>query len=413
MLPLEGTKILDFSLAIMGPLSATMLGDMGADVIKVERTQGEEVRRGRAAGSDVMYSEEQLDKEKSLPDATMWMVNNRNKRSLAIDVRTKEGREVILKLAKDRDVLLHNFRPGTMDKLGLAYKDISQVNPQIIYCTVCGFGATGPLAHRIGGDIYTQALTGMVSQMGGPNVPVTNVPFISVDHAGAMLTSYAIMLALFHRQRTGEGQELWVNQTDVGMWLQATEMGEYLIDRKIKRQTGRGGQEVPNGAFQTSDGAIVTLFASGPFWPRFCKAIGLEQLAADPRFENDEVRWQHMEELYAILDPHFLTKTRAEWQQIFKEARLRADSCLTYEELCAPHPQIEANEGITTINHPTQGKMRVLGVPVKLTKTPGKPQRHPPLLGEHTEGILTELGYSEAEITELEDRKIVKTYKPI
>ena len=139
MLPLEGIKILDFSLAIMGPLSTTMLGDMGADVIKVERTQGEEVRRGRAAGSDVMYSEEQLESEKSLPDATMWIVSNRNKRSLAIDVRTNEGREIILKLAKDRDVFLHNFRPGTMDNLGLTYKDISQVNAP---CTGVPYNST-------------------------------------------------------------------------------------------------------------------------------------------------------------------------------------------------------------------------------------------------------------------------------
>ncbi|MFC2005978.1 CaiB/BaiF CoA transferase family protein [Chloroflexota bacterium] len=411
MLPLEGIKVLDFSLAVMGPLSTVMLGDMGAEVTKVERIQGEEIRKGlRGAGTDAMFTKEQLEellkKEESLPDTAHWMSSNRNKRSLAIDVRQEKGREVILKLAEDTDVVLQNFRPGTMDRLGLGYKDIAQVNPQVIYCTVYGFGATGPLSHRIGGDLYTQALSGVVSQMGGPNIPPTSIPFLFIDHGGAILTAYSIMLALFHRQRTGEGQELWVNQTDTGMWLQSSEIGRYLIDGDIRQKTGRGA------ALQVKDGIIASWHMTDPFWSRFCKVLGLEHLATDPRFENDEVRDKHIDELYAILDPVFLTKTRAEWQQAFREARLRADPCLTYEELCVPHPQVEANEGITTINHPTQGKIRMLGVPVKLTKTPGKPQRHPPLLGEHTKEILTEIGYSEKEIAELEDMNIIRTHKP-
>ncbi|MFC1984994.1 CoA transferase [Chloroflexota bacterium] len=181
---LEGIKILDFSLAMMGPLSTMMLGDMGAEVIKVERIQGEEIRKGRGAGTDASFTKEQMEellkKEEFLPDATHWMANNRSKRSLALDVRQEKGREIILKLAKETDVVIHNFRPGTMERLGLSYKDMTQVNPRVIYCTVYGFGATGPLSHRIGGDRYTQALTGMVDQMSGPNVPPTTIPFILV-----------------------------------------------------------------------------------------------------------------------------------------------------------------------------------------------------------------------------------------
>jgi len=416
MLPLEGIKVLDFSIAIMAPMGAMMLGDMGAEIIKVERVQGEEARKGRASGTDAMFTKEQLEQltkeEALLPDTALWMAHNRNKRSLSIDVRQEKGREIILKLAKDTDVVIHNFRIGTMDKLGLGYKDIVQINPQVIYCGVYGFGATGPLAHRIGGDLYSQAFTGVVSQMGGPSVPPANIPFYFIDHGGGILTAYAIMLALFHQQRTGEGQELLLNQTDVGMWLQATGLEEYLMEGKIHKNTGRGGEFPPNGTFQAKDGAMVTWFGAGPFWPQFCKIVGLEHLVNDPRFENDEVRYEHMDELYAILDPVFLTKTRDEWQQAFREARLRADPCLTYEELCAPHPQVEANEGIVTIEHPTLNKLRMLGIPLKLSKTPGKPQRHPPLLGEHSKEILTELGYSQKEITELEDMKIISTYKP-
>lgn len=415
MLPLKGIRILDFSLAMMAPLSTVMLGDMGAEVIKVERIQGEEIRKGRAAGSDGMYSPEQLQKMRAedtvIPDNARWMVSNRNKKSMAIDVRKPEGKDIVMKLVKDVDVVVHNFRPGTMDKLGLGYKDMTVVNPKVIYCVVYGFGATGPLAHRIGGDLYAQAMTGMVSQMGGGSVPPTNIPFFLIDHAGAMMTSYAIVLALLHRQRTGEGQEVSLNQTDVGMWLQASQLGEYLVNGKIDEKTGRGGQDVPNGTFQTRDGAIATWFAAGAFWAPFCKAIGLEDLVNDPRFENDKVRRENMDELYAILDPFFLTKTREEWQQIFRKAKLRVDPCLTYQELCAPHPQVVANEGIATINHPIQGAMRVLGVPVKLSKTPGKPQSHPPLLGEHTKEIMTGLGYGAEEISRLEESKVIKSYQ--
>ncbi|MFC2052569.1 CoA transferase, partial [Chloroflexota bacterium] len=208
------------------------------------------------------------------------------------------------------------------------------------------------------------------------------------------------------------GQELWLNQADVGMWLQASELGAYLIDgQMIRRKTGRGGGIPPSGVFQTKDGNILVWIPPGPSWPQFCKVTGLENLATDPRFENEESRYEHIVKLYAILDPVFLTKTRIEWQQVFREARLRADPCLTYEELCAPHPQVEANEGIITIDHPTRGKIKMLGVPVKFTKTPGKARRYPPLLSEHTKEILTQLGYSEKEITELEELKIIKTYR--
>ncbi len=411
MQALEKIKVLDFSIGVHGPLSTSMLGDMGAEVIKVERIEGEERRHGRLIGSDAMFSPEQLEEikkeEESIPDTSAWIVTNRNKRSLAIDVRPENGREIVLKLVKNTDVVLHNFRPGTMDKLGLGYQDMVKVNPQIIYCAVYAYGPTGPLSHRIGGDHWTQALTGMVSQMGGPGVPPTTIPFFSIDHAGAITTAYAIMLALFHRQRTGEGQELWVNQADIGMYLQHSEIGRYLMGEKPGKKTGRGSAVV------VKDGVMTTLGYGGALWPRFCKILGIEHLVNDPRFASDEARYEHTEELNAILDPIFLTKTKAEWAAEFRKEVSRADPCLTYEELCAPHPQVEANEMIITQDHPTRGKIRMLGVPVKLTRTPGKPQSHAPLLGEHSREILTELGYAEKEIAELEKTNIIRTYRAV
>lgn len=416
MQALEGIRILDFTQGMMGPLAAMMLSDMGASVIKVERIQGEASRHGRAAGLDAFFEET----PEQFLDRGGWLGLNRNKRSLAIDIRQEKGKQVILKLVKETDVFLHNFRHGVMERLGLDYEVISQINPRLIYCRVLGFGETGPLARSAGGDNWTQALSGMVDRMTAPNSPPRLVPFILIDHAGAILTAYGMVLALLGRERTGIGQEVTVNQLDTAMMLQATELSTCLIDNLPRQRRGLS----PFGSYRAKDGSVFAITGLGfdPGWSALCKALGLEHLQNDPRFDTVEKREENLEELTPILEEAFSQKTRVEWQQIFRQARfgepgtkgarLRCEPCYTYEELLS-HPQVEANEMITTMEHPTRGKIRMLGIPVKMSKTPGKPQRHPPLLGEHTKEILTELGYSEKEIAELEETKIIRTYQPI
>src|SRR3990172_8316602 len=198
--PLEGIKVLDFSIAVAAPFGATMLADMGADVIKVERVQGEATRLGLPAGMDDMMDTSQTS---TAPEKADWMAFNRGKRDLAIDIRNPKGLEIVLKLAKDTDVILQSFRPGVAERLGIGYEAVSQVNPRVIYGSFYGYGETGPVAHRAGGDMWSQAMSGIISVNGFRGEAPQMVPFPAVDHAGGMLMAYAVMTALFVRERTG------------------------------------------------------------------------------------------------------------------------------------------------------------------------------------------------------------------
>ena len=403
--PLEGIKILDFSIAVAAPFGGTMLADMGAEVIKVERVQGEAQRLGLPAGMD-----DKLDTsiDEGAADKADWMAFNRGKKDLAIDIRTEKGKEIVLKLAKEVDVVLQSFRPGVAERLGIGYEDISKINPKVIYCSFSGYGETGPVAHRAGGDMWSQAMSGMVSVMGYPGGSPSMLPFPACDHVGGMLVAYAIMTALYVRERTGEGQAIIVNNLNASLYLQFSGFAQYLTGERMPYKEGRGYGTPPFGPFRAKDGDVLTIFGTGPMWPDFCKVVGVEHLADDPKFKTDEARRENREEIGRLLDEAFSKKTRAEWQQIFREARMRCDPCLTYEEACA-NPQLKENDMIYTARHPTRGEVKMLGVPVKLKKTPGKPQGPSPMLGQHTEEILTGLGYSAEDIKGLEAEGVIRT----
>ena len=405
--PLEGIKVLDFSIAVAAPLGSAMLADMGADVIKIERLQGEPMRLGLPAGMDDVLATKISE---GSVDQGSWIALNRGKKDLAIDVRTEKGKEIVLKLAEGSDVILESFRPGVMDRLGFGYKDISKLNPEVVYCSFSGYGESGPWSRRAGGDMWSQAMSGMISIMGYPGGPPQMANFGPVDHAGGILTAYAIMTALFVRERTGKGQKITLNNLNAAMYLQFTGFGKYLIDGKMPYKEGRGtfGMSPPFGPIKAKDGDVITIFGSDPYWPDFCKLVGLDHLAYDPRFANDEVRIQNREEIGILLDETFSKKTRAEWQEIFREAKMRCDPCLTYDEINA-HPQTEANEIVYTTHHAIRGETKMLGVPVRLKETPGCPQGPAPLLGEHTEEILLEMGYTSEDIETLESEGIIKT----
>jgi crotonobetainyl-CoA:carnitine CoA-transferase CaiB-like acyl-CoA transferase len=402
--PLEGIKVLDLSIAVASPFGGTMLADMGAEVIKVERVQGEAHRLGLPAGMDdvldTKIGEEAL-------DMVGWMAINRGKKDLAIDLRTEKGQEVILKLAKESDVILQSFRPGVADRLGVGYAAISAINPRIIYCSFSGYGETGPLAHRAGGDMWSQAMSGMISLNGSPGGPPQMIPFPVSDHVGGMLVAYAVMTALFVRERTGIGQEITVNNLDAALYVQFSEISAYMTEKKMPYKVGRSYYTPPFGPIKARDGDIMTIFGTGPVWPAFCKLAGVEHLANDPRFATDEARTRNKEEVGRLLDEAFSKKTRAEWQKIFRDAKMRCDPCLTYQEV-TEHPQLVANDIITTVQHPVRGEVKMLGLPVKLKKTPGRPQGSSPLLGQHTEEILSGLGYTPEDISRMESEGVIK-----
>ncbi|MBN1161445.1 MAG: CoA transferase [Dehalococcoidales bacterium] len=405
--PLEGIKVLDFSIAVAAPFGAAMLADMGAEVIKVERVQGEAQRLGLPAGMDDFLDTGEVEK---MPEKADWMAFNRGKKDLAIDIRSAEGLEIVLKLAKETDVVIQSFRPGVAERLGIGYENISKINPRVIYCSFYGYGETGPVAHRAGGDMWSQAMSGMVSVIGYPGGAPQMVPFPACDHAGGMLVAYAVMTALFVRERTGVGQALTVNNLNAALYLQYSSFAEYLTEGKMPYKVGRSYQPPPFGPFRAKDGDVLTIFGTGPMWPDFCKVVGVDHLANDPRFNTDEARQENREEIGRLLDEAFSKKTRAEWAQIFRGAKMRCDPCLTYEEVCA-HPQLAANDMIYTVKHPKRGEMKMLGLPVKLKKTPGKPQGPSPALGQHTEEILLSLGYKAKDIIELEKLGVIRTSK--
>ena len=406
--PLEGIRVLDFSIAVAAPFGATMLADMGAEVIKVERVAGEAQRLGLPAGMDDILD---TGIAAGAPDKADWMAFNRGKKDLAVDIRTAKGLEIVLKLAKKADVVLQSFRPGVADRLGIGYRAISKINPKVIYCSFSGYGETGPTAHRAGGDMWSQAMSGMVSVMGYPGGAPQMVPFPVCDHVGGILVAYAVMTALLVRERTGQGQEVSVNNLDAALYTQFSGFAEYLTDGNMPHKTGRSYGTPPFGPIRASDGDVLTIFGTGPMWPAFCKLAGLEHLADDPRFSTDDARRENREEIGRRLDEAFRRKTRAEWQQIFRDAKMRCDPCLTYEEVCA-HPQVEANDMIYTTRHPTRGEVKMLGLPVKLKKTPGRPQGPSPRLGQHTGEILLGLGYTSQDIAGLEAEGIIRTTRP-
>lgn len=407
--PLDGIKILDFSIAVAAPFGGTMLADMGAEVIKVERIQGEAQRLGLPAGMDNKMDTSITEK---MPENADWMAFNRGKKDLAIDIRTEKGLEIVLKLAKEVDVILQSFRPGVADRLGIGYETISKTNPGVIYCSFSGYGETGPTAHRAGGDMWSQAMSGIVSVMGYEDGPPQMLTFPACDHVGGMLVAYAIMTALFVRERTGVGQEVTVNNLDAALYMQFSSFAEYLTNGNMPYKLGRSYGAPPFGPLKAKDGDVLTIFGMGPTWPGLCKVIGAEHLIDDPKFSTDEARRENHEEVGRVLDEIFSKKTRAEWQQLFRDAKMRCDPCLTYEELCA-HPQLEANGMIHTINHPTRGDIKMLGVPVKLKKTPGGPQGASPLLGQHTSEILERLGYSAGDIAEMESQGVIRTSRKV
>lgn len=402
--PLEGIKVLDLGIAVAAPFGASMLSDMGAEVIKVERVQGEVTRLGLPAGIDDMLDTSNVGKANDKAD---WMAFNRGKKDLAIDIRSEKGLEVVLKLAKDADVVIQSFRPGVAERLHVGYEDIKKINPKVIYCSFSGYGESGPVAHRAGGDMWAQAMSGMVSVLGYPGGAPMMLPIPAGDHLGGVLVAYAVMTALFVRERTGEGQSITVNNLDSAMYLQFSGFAKYLTDGELQYKMGRSYEAPPFGPFKAKDGDIMTIFGGGPMWPAFCKMLGAEHLINDPKFNTDEARTNNREEIGRILDEVFSKKTRAEWAQIFRDNKMRCDPCLNYKEVCE-HPQVAANQMITSVKHPIRGDVKLLNLPVKLKGTPGKIQGPSPLLGEHTEEILKKLGYSAGDISGMEAQGIIK-----
>lgn len=392
--PLEGITVIDVSRVLAGPYAAMMLGDLGADVIKVERPDGGD--QTRAWGPPHLGDE-----------SAYYLSINRNKRSLTLNLKSEQGREIIKQLVKKGDVLIENFRPGGMESFGLGYEDLKQLNPRLIYCSITGYGQTGPWKHRPAYDIILQGEGGLMSITGEEKGEPVRIGVALVDIITSLYTAISVTTALLARERDGQGQKLDLAMYDCEVST-LTYMAFYYFATGLSPR-GMGSKHptiVPYQAFETQDNYLVVGVGSQEIWGRFCKAINQPQLRDDPRFVDNPRRVKYREELEGILDPLFKEKTTQEWMECFTENDIPVTGVNDMEKIFKSE-QLAFREMLQSIDHPSIGALKQIGIPMKFERTPGRIHRHPPLLGEHNREILQDLGYSPTEIEEMKNKSII------
>lgn len=400
--PLAGIKVLDLSLGLQGPYCAMMLADMGAEVIKVERPDVGE-------GMRYMYLS-----HVAAGLGASWAGVNRGKRSLALDIRPESGREAFLKLVGESDVLIQNFRPGVMARLGYDYESLAKVNPRLIMASLSAYGPEGPHAHRVGQDLLAQAYSGMIALQGYADGEPQSVGAPIADATGAITAAWGIALALYAREVQGVGQEITTNLADALLALAPMDWADYLHTGQL-RKGGRGWYaNMPYGPWRARDKDVVINLQGEIGWPEFCIVLGMTEIQGDSRFATNADRVANRIELEEIVRPIFRERDAAEWAAMFAEFGLRCDPVYNYRDL-ELDPQTAINEMIIEQHHPDYGRIRTVGQAVKLGKTQGVASRTdhlaPPVFAEHTAEILHRLGFSDERIATMENEGVVNTRK--
>lgn len=394
MQALEGIKVLDLSRTLAGPFSTMMLGDMGADIIKVEQPgSGDETRRFTPPTWN--------------GESCYYLSSNRNKRSITIDLKSSEGKEIIYKLVKEADILVENFRTGTMEELGFGYNQLKEMNPRLIYCSISGFGRTGPEKNKPGYDLLLQGFSGLMSLTGDPDRPPVKVGTSTVDINTGMFAAYAMITALFAREKSGKGQFIDVSLLDSQLAILNYLGTNFFATGKPAKRFGSGHPTiVPYQAFQAKDMDIILAVANDRLWEKCCKGFGWSDLLEDSRFRINDDRVANREVLVGIINERF---SQLESEEIFERMDHAGVPCgpiHTVDQIFS-HPHVQAREMILEINHPVIPDLKVPGFPVKFSETPAQLKKHPPLLGEHTDEILMGLGYSEEEIIAMKKENIL------
>lgn len=394
--PLDGVRVLDLSQWQQGPYATVLLSDMGADVIKVERPGYGDAGRHALGGYDA---------DRPAPD---FFAHNRGKRGMTIQLSHPRGRELVLELAEHVDVLVSNFRLGVMEKWGLAYDDLQQRNPRLIYAYASGVGRHGPEVDRPMFDIVAQAMGGIMSVNGEDGSPPAPVGTFMGDQVGATMLAIGILGALVARGRTGRGQAVDVSLLGSQVALQSFEITHYLFTGELPRRAGRGHPHagILWNTFPSADGYFAMAGVREDRWPAFCALIGREDLATDARFDTPGHRDEHRGALLDRLDEVFRTQPTRHWTQVLKAIDIACGPVQDYAGV-AEDPQVLANDYITQMEHPRMGPVRLVNTPITFSDTPLALQGAEPVLGQHTEEVLLELGYDWPAITELRDDGVI------
>ncbi len=392
---LEGIRVLDLSRIIAGPFCSQILGDMGAEVIKVEqpgvgddsRTWGPPFRNG---------------------ESVYFFCINRNKKSITVDMKDPRGRAIIRELARRSDVLLENFKPGTLAKLGLDWDVLRQDNPRLIFCAISGFGRSGPAALRGGYDVIVQAMGGLMSITGEPGGPPVKVGVAMTDICTALYAHGAILAALYARERTGEGQRIDLSLLETQIAALINIASSYLNAGEIPGKWGTAHVNiVPYQAFQMKDGYMIIGAANDRLWVKLCEAIGLPEAAHDPTYATNAQRVEHRAEIVRLLEARLATRTRKEWEAILAPLGIPCGPINRMDEVFAD-PQVQHLQMVLEAEHPQAETIRMVRNPVSFSRTPVDLRQVPPRLGEHTEAVLRDLlEYSAKEVAALRAAGVV------
>lgn len=392
---LRDLLVLDLTRILSGPFATMTLADLGADVVKIEQPgQGDDTRQW----GPPFQGEE----------AAYFLSVNRNKRSLAVDLKSPEGLAAVRRLALKADVLVENFRPGTADRLGLGYEELSRENPGLVYASISGYGQTGPDSRRPGYDAIAQARSGIMSVTGEADGPPVRVGVSSSDLVAGMWATIGILAALHEKQRSGRGQWVDISLLDGSVsWLTYVASG-YFASGEIPRRYGSAHPTIaPYQAFATADGFVMVAVGNDGLWRRFASALERDDLEADERFQTNPSRVAHRDVLIPLIEVTMLSRTTDEWVRVLDSAGVPVGPIQTVDQALSD-PQVIARGMVAEVQHPTAGPMRVVGCPIRLTRTPASVRTAPPLLGQHTDDILSGLGLSGSEIAELREAGAVQ-----
>ena len=395
--PLSGFRVLDLTRVLAGPTCTQMLGDLGAEVIKIERPEAGDDTRGFAPPF-----------VPNTKESAYFVGVNRNKKSVTLDIAKPEGQAIIHKLLEHCDILVENFKVGALAKYGLGYEQLAKTHPRLIYCSITGFGQTGPYAPRPGYDALIQAMGGVMSLTGDPNGSPQKVGVPVADLFAGLYGCIGILAAVNHRNNTGQGQQIDIGMLDTHVAWLANQGMNYLATGENPPRLGNQHPNIaPYQEFPTKDGYIILAVGNDPTFERFCKAFGQEALLADPRFATNPIRVQNRQLVTDTLTPVMKSKTTAEWIEALEALKIGCGPINTLEQVFAD-PHVQAREMVVEMAHGSGETVKVIANPVKLSATPPSYRSAPPVLGEHTQNVLTDvLKMSAADIAALKEKGIL------